>query len=95
LRYWSQKSILGQRKIDTSDSTVLFSMPACVFFRPEEDRFTSEALDDARRFESGKVDHWHEKDRVIAGIGNRETEIMAHGKSYRLFATGTLRLDVE
>ena len=52
-------------------------------------------LDDTGRFEPGEIDHGHEKDRVTARIGKRETQIVAHGKSNRLFAAGALRLDVE
>ena len=74
---------------------MLFSMPACVLFRPEEDGLASETLDDARRLEPGKIDHWHEKNRVTAGIGKGETEIVVHGKSYRFLATGALSLNVE
>jgi hypothetical protein len=74
---------------------MLFSMPACVLFRPEEDGLASETLDDARRLEPGKIDHWHKKNGITGGIGYRETEIVAHGKSYRFLATGTLGLNVE
>jgi hypothetical protein len=66
-----------------------------MFFRPEEDGLTSEALDDARRLEPGKIDHWYEKNGITGRIGYRETEIVAHGKSYRFLATGTLRLNVK
>ena len=52
-------------------------------------------LDDTGRFEPGEIDHGHEKDRVTDRIGKRETQIVAHGESNRLFAAGALRLDVE
>ncbi len=32
LCYWSQKNILGQRKIDAVHPAILFAMPAGVFF---------------------------------------------------------------
>ena len=47
------------------------------------------------RSSSSRATLWRPDQRVAAGIGNRETEIVAHGKSYRRFATGTLRLNVE
>ena len=52
-------------------------------------------LDDTGRLEPGEIDHGHKKDRITALIGNRETQIVAHGESNRLFAAGALRLDVE
>jgi hypothetical protein len=47
-------------------------------------------LDDTRRFEPGKIDHGHKKDRGTAAIGEGEAQIVAHGESNGLFAAGAL-----
>jgi hypothetical protein len=52
-------------------------------------------LNDTGRFEPGKIDHGHEKDRITARISERKTQIVAHGESNGFLAAGALRLDVE